>query len=264
MTITTTPKFVSIQEEPLACVLFEPKSHVADAILVHGFTGSKEDFTEVAELLALKGYRVLTFDHRGQYESAHSKRGDAYEMDSLARDVIELADNFEMKNPHLLGHSFGGLIVQRAVTLAPHRFASLSLMCSGPSGRTGWKRDEGFDLLTKLSMEEIWNQRFDEERKSHPRYQIHKKRWLASDGAATLKFRDHLNVQPSYVKEIAATGIPAFVFYGEKDDAWPLVEQNQMAKDLNAKLLVLPGCGHCPNEDNPELTANTIAGFWGN
>jgi pimeloyl-ACP methyl ester carboxylesterase len=135
-------------------------------------------------------------------------------------------------------------------------------MCSGPSGRSGWIRDEGFELLTKLSMEEIWNQRFEEERKDHPRYQIHKKRWIASDGAATLKFRDHLNTQPSFVKEVAATGIPAFVFYGENDDAWPLSDQNQMAKDLNAQLEVLPKCGHCPNEDDPELTTDTIANFW--
>ncbi|NDD60484.1 MAG: alpha/beta hydrolase, partial [Actinobacteria bacterium] len=52
------------------------------------------------------------------------------------------------------------------------------------------------------------------------------------------------------------------VIYGENDDAWPLEDQNQMARDLNATLTVLPQCGHCPNEDNPPLTAKALAHFW--
>jgi pimeloyl-ACP methyl ester carboxylesterase len=264
MRITTTKINADIQGEPLACVLFEPEQVVADAILVHGFTGSKEDFTEVAEFLAAQGYRTLTFDNRGQHESSHSKRADAYEMDSLARDVIDLAAHFSMSKPHLLGHSFGGLISQRAVTMAPTLFSSLTLMCSGPGGREGMVYGEAFETLTKLSMEEIWYDKFDEDRKTHPRYEIHKKRWIASDGASTYKFGMHLNTHPSYIKEVAATGIPAFVFYGENDDAWPQADQDQMAKEMNAKLTVLPQCAHCPNEDNPALTADTIAGFWKN
>jgi pimeloyl-ACP methyl ester carboxylesterase len=35
-----------------------------------------------------------------------------------------------------------------------------------------------------------------------------------------------------------------------------------MAQELNAKLDILPNCGHCPNEDDPELTAKVIADFW--
>ena len=40
------------------------------ALLVPGFTGSKEDFISVLPLLAADGWRVVTYDQRGQYESA--------------------------------------------------------------------------------------------------------------------------------------------------------------------------------------------------
>ena len=35
-----------------------------------------------------------------------------------------------------------------------------------------------------------------------------------------------------------------------------------MTRDLKALLSVLPGCGHCPYEDNPPLTANALVTFW--
>src|SRR5690349_14503737 len=106
---------IEIQGEPLAVDIYDPVRRRGDAVLIHGYTGSKEDFAEVGPLLALRGYRVIAFDNRGQNESAHSEREDAYSIASLACDATELADRFAMERPHLLGHSFGGLVAQRAV-----------------------------------------------------------------------------------------------------------------------------------------------------
>ena len=253
---------VLIQGEPLATVLFEPDSRIGDVLLVHGFTGSKEDFTEIAELMAQAGYRVLTFDNRGQYESSHTTRAHGYSMHSLGRDVIELSQAFNLEKPDLLGHSFGGLIAQEAVIQAPEMWRSLSMMCSGPSGKSEWGRPPAFDHLLTQSMESIWMEHFDDERKSHPRYEIHKKRWIASHGLSTWTYREHLQNQPSHIEAIAKSGIPAHVIYGENDDAWPLALQNQMAKDLSARLTVLPGCGHCPNEDDPQANTDALVSFW--
>ncbi len=44
------------------------------ALLVPGFTGSKEDFLSVIGLLATAGRRVIAIDMRGQYETA-GRRG---------------------------------------------------------------------------------------------------------------------------------------------------------------------------------------------
>lgn len=251
-----------IQGEPLATVLFEPDNHESDVVLVHGFTGSKEDFTEVAELLAVEGYRVLTFDNRGQYESSHTRRADGYSMHSLGKDVIELAIEYNLDKPHLLGHSFGGLIAQEAIVQSPSTWKSLTLMCSGPAGQPEWTLPDAFDHLLTKSMESIWIEHFDQERKAHPRYEIQKKRWLASHGLATSTFSEHLKNQPSHINEIAKNALPAHVIYGERDDAWPLELQNQMAKDLAASVTILRDCGHCPNEDNPRLTSDSLISFW--
>jgi pimeloyl-ACP methyl ester carboxylesterase len=256
-------QFVEVQGETLAAVLFEPAgARKADVVLVHGFTGSKEDFSEVAPLIANSGFRVLTFDNRGQNESSHTKRDDGYTMPSLARDVIEISQRFQLQRPHLLGHSFGGLIAQQATKLSPESWSSLTLMCSGPGGRTDWLDEPQFKNLTNETKGEIWEKVLEQDRIGNIQFELLRKRWLASDAVSTMTFRDHLLKQQSVITEIAKLGITSHVIYGENDDAWPIEEQNSMALELGARLTVLPGCGHCPNEENPTLLANELIDFW--
>ncbi|CAB4831507.1 unannotated protein [freshwater metagenome] len=150
--------FVEIQGENLAVEIYEPKVRIADVVLVHGYTGSKEDFNLIGPLLADAGYRVLTFDNRGQHESAHSKREDAYQIHSLARDVIDIAQHYRFEKPHLLGHSMGGLVAQRASLDAPNYWSSLTLFCTGP--HFSLKKTELetlIHLLKTMTMADLWS-----------------------------------------------------------------------------------------------------------
>ena len=255
--------FVTIQGEPLAVQLFEPARHRADVVMIHGYTGSKEDFTEVGAYLSLRGYRVLTFDNRGQHESAHSARADAYTVHSLARDAIALAEHYGMEQPHLLGHSFGGLVALRAVVSAPDLWQSLTMFCSGP-GRIPDKPEleETLRVLPTLTMEAAWFTYRDRDSQQYSTYDLLKKRWLASDRRSVLTHAEHLLGEPSLVPDVAAIGIRAHVVYGANDDAWPLEMQDRMAADLQAMTTVIAGAGHCPNEDVPEYTAQVLADFW--
>jgi pimeloyl-ACP methyl ester carboxylesterase len=255
--------FVDIQGEKLAVEIYEPTARIADVVLVHGWTGSKEDFNLIGPMLADMGYRVLTFDNRGQHESAHSVREGAYEVRSLALDVIELAKHFGFTKPHLFGHSFGGLISQRAVVESPETFSSLTLFCSGPHAIPGKPElQASLEILASMSMQESWDRFKEESDRLLPRYEIYKKRWTASDPRSTHTMALHLQSAQPLIKEIVATKIPVHVVYGENDDAWPLDLQDQMAKDLAAPRTIIKNAGHCPNEDQPEETVKVLANFW--
>jgi len=255
--------FVEIQGEKLAVEIYQPAHRIADVVLVHGFTGSKEDFNLIGPLLADAGYRVVTFDNRGQHESAHSKREDAYTAVSLAKDVIELSHSLGLGKPHLLGHSFGGLVSQQALVLSPETFSSLTIFCSGPH----WipnkpDLDATIHILETMSMKDSWDRYKEETDKLLPRYELYKKRWNTSDPRSTHTMALHLkNAQP-LIKEIVATNVPVHVIYGANDDAWPLDLQDQMAEDLSAPRTVIADAGHCPNEDRPEETVRVLRDFW--
>jgi pimeloyl-ACP methyl ester carboxylesterase len=89
-----------------------------------------------------------------------------------------------------------------------------------------------------------------------------KKRWLANDPLSILEQAKDLSTFTSVIPEVAAEKIASHVIYGERDDAWPLSMQDQMAVDLSAPVTVIKDAGHCPNEDQPEATAKVIADFW--
>ena len=255
--------FVEIQGENLAVEIYEPKVRIADVVLVHGWTGSKEDFNLIGPLLADAGYRVLTFDNRGQHESAHSKREDAYQIHSLARDVIDIAHHYGFEKPHLLGHSMGGLVAQRATLDAPNYWSSLTLFCTGP--HYSLKKTELetlIHLMKTMTMAEFWISYKEEMDKLSPRIELFKKRWHASDPRSLTDTSRLLLDTQSVITELLATKIPAHVIYGENDDAWPLEMQDQMAKDLSAPRTIIKDAGHCPNEDQPEETVKVLTNFW--
>jgi len=62
------------------------------ALLVPGFTGSKEDFIAVLQTLAGAGRRVLALDLRGQYETPGPDDASAYSCAELGADVAAVIE----------------------------------------------------------------------------------------------------------------------------------------------------------------------------
>jgi pimeloyl-ACP methyl ester carboxylesterase len=256
-------ELVELSQGQLAINIYEPENHRGDAILIHGFTGSKEDFDYIAPLLAARGYRIFAADHRGIHQSPHSADKNSYSMDGYARDAIEIARNFGLSSPHLFGHSYGGAVAQRAVVAAPDLFSTLTLFCSGPHSRENLGLSEVIlERQPGKTMQESWDEFAGVLYLNHPRRELMKQRWLANDPHSIISQARDLATFTSVIPEVAATGISVHVIYGERDDAWPLAMQDQMAKELSAPVTVIASAGHCPNEDQPEATAKVIADFW--
>jgi len=205
----------------------------------------------------------VTFDNRGQYESAHSQREDAYSILSLATDAVALADHFGLDHPHLLGHSFGGLVAQRAAVIAPQRWASLTLLCSGPGAIPGVPElEQAIEVLQAMPMAQVWDEYRDADARQDRSYELMKRRWGVSDARSVITHARHLLTEESIVGQVRGTGLPVHVVYGENDDAWPLAMQDRMARDLDAPVTVIADAGHGPNTDQPETTATALADFW--
>lgn len=135
------------------------------ALLLPGFTGSKEDFLDLQPPLAARGYRTVAVDGRGQYESDGPRDDEsAYARAELVRDVLAqrdaLADAGVLTAPvHLLGHSLGGQIARAAVLDSPEAFASLTLMASGPAEVSAHQRERVKmlrDALAVLDLTQVW------------------------------------------------------------------------------------------------------------
>ena len=100
------------------------------ALLVPGFTGSKEDFTPFLPYLAERGRSACAYSQRGQADSAAPEGVENYRLADFVGDLIEVARAMgASERPiHLLGHSFGGVIARQAAVVAPELFRSVTLL----------------------------------------------------------------------------------------------------------------------------------------
>ncbi len=117
------------------------------ALLIPGYTGSKEDFIAILGQLAAAGRRVIAIDLRGQYQTDGPDDPAGYGLAELGADVTAVAEATEAS--HLLGHSFGGLVA-RAAVLDGYAPASLTLLSSGPAALPGARAEELHRLLNYL------------------------------------------------------------------------------------------------------------------
>ncbi|MER7567565.1 alpha/beta hydrolase [Streptomyces sp. NPDC097941] len=243
------------------------------ALLLPGFTGSKEDFTLLHEPLTARGYRVVAVDGRGQFESDGPERDEsAYARVELARDV--LAQTAALDTPlHLVGHSLGGQIARAAVLLDHSPFLSLTLVSSGPAQISDSQQQRVKllrDALGVMTMAEVWDtilamgppEDVGGPAKGAGDIPQLRRRWLGNKPAQLLATGRQLCTEPDLVGELAAVPLPFHVLSGSQDDTWPVPLLDDMAVRLRARRTVIPGADHSPNADEPLPTAHALADFW--
>ena len=239
------------------------------AVLVPGFGGSKEDFIPMLTPIVAAGYRTLCYDQRGQYESAGPADVRAYSMRVFAEDLQIVTAGVAAGQPvHLLGHSFGGLVARRVVITAPKAVRSLTLLDSGPDGASlsqarllrlaRWLIRAGGPRPVAAAT--CWAARragAPAERLPWLRHRI-----LSTSPASLIAVCRAMAQEPDLTGSLACTAVPILVACGESDNAWTVDTQIEMGRRLGARITVIEGAAHTPNEDRPEATADMLVKFW--
>ncbi|MFJ9056723.1 alpha/beta fold hydrolase [Streptomyces sp. NPDC102409] len=249
-----------------------PSGAHSTALLLPGYTGSKEDFIALLEPLAEAGFRVLSVDGRGQYETEGTGHQESYAQAELARDVLAQAASADDAGLpgglHLLGHSLGGQIARAAVLMDAAPFRSLTLMSSGPAEIDPAQQNKARllgDAVGRWSMDEVWRMM----RAMDPPEDADtgdgedlRRRWLRHDPAQLTATGAQLSCEPDRVAELAALRLPVHVISGERDDVWPVPLLDTMAERLGACRTVIGGAEHSPNTARPVETAAALVSFW--
>ncbi len=225
-------------------------------LLVPGWTGSKEDFTPILPLLAAAGYEATAYDQRGQYETPGADDAD-YSLTGFAADAVAVAQTCHAAPTHLLGHSFGGLVTQRAVVDTPAAWASLSLLCTGP-GTLGQSPERPLDKLiaaleSPTPMAEILQALkgdLDDEPEDVEAFVLEK--FERTSRVSLAAMTRHLLDSPDQTEQIAATGVRCWVGRGADDSSWPHDGQDDQARRLGTRIVVVPDSAHSPAIENPQ------------
>jgi pimeloyl-ACP methyl ester carboxylesterase len=273
--VLATHRYLSTPNGPLAALDTHPEDTPGTrptALLVPGYTGSKEDFGPILDPLAAAGWRAVAIDQRGQYQSPGAPEASGYTVPVLGAELLAVADALG-PGAHLVGHSFGGLVARSAVIERPGAFGSLTLLDSGP-GALGGARRQRIELLEPVfasgGSQAVYAQMVREAELTDPRWptappplkRFLRRRFLASDELGLRAMGEGLRTEPDRTAELAATGVPVLVAYGAGEDAWPPPIQEEMAARLGAARAVIPDAAHSPAIDNPTALLDALLTFW--
>lgn len=261
----------------IAAVANAPERPVGAALLVHGFTGAKEDFFALLGPLQSRGWAVAAIDLPGMAESDGPPEESHYQVDLLAADIAALIQHWTGRHgtSHVVAHSMGGVLTREALLRSTAGVASLTLYSSGPGPVSPSSQDDARllqQLLDHVSPGQV--QLLKEQRDAQldipsPSEQIVaalRQRW-AETSPGHLRALSALALDPpdrrqELAEALRRADIPAMLVWGEHDDVWSGEAFRELAGDLLATTVVLPGLGHSAAVEDPMAMVAALDAFW--
>jgi pimeloyl-ACP methyl ester carboxylesterase len=249
-------------------------------LLLHGFTGAKEDFTDWFEPLADEGWHALAPDHRGHGGSSKPESDAAYSLSILANDALELVDSLGWAEFALLGHSMGGYVAQRIAVAAPERVRALVLMDTSHAPIGGLDpemvaasvaivREQGMGALADMMaghddpLSTPAFRRLVTERAGYAEYLDRNFRSTSPHLFAAMAHELNSDTTADLLPALGQLSPmpPTLVIVGEQDERF-VAPSRRMAETMEgAELAVIEDGGHSPQFERPEAWWKALSGF---
>jgi len=233
-------------------------------LALHGWFGDESCFDPMRDALSLDEFTYAFMAYRG-YGLSRQQRGE-YTMKEIAADALDLADALEWESFSLIGHSMGGMAVQRVLADAPKRVEKIVAVTPVPASGVpfdpeSWKLFDGaarnldnrrgiIDFSTGGRLSKAWIDRI-------ARY--------SAETAAMEAFAAYLQAwaKTDFHAEIVGNPVPIKLIIGAHDQA--LTEDAMKATYLawypRAELEVMQNAGHYPMNETPVALATSIEAF---
>jgi pimeloyl-ACP methyl ester carboxylesterase len=246
-------------------------------VLIHGLGESTFTWRKVVPGLA-RDHRVIALDLKG-FGRSDKPREESYSADDQAALVAQFLEALDVRGATLIGHSFGGTVALRTalVTGARERISRIAVIGAPalprsvapyldaveiplvPDALTAALSPE---LLARLLLREARGGRSDfpeDDVKGYaaPYYELEAKHaFLATARSIVSEKGDAVAASYRNVTQ------PALLIWCRRDGVVPLRNGKRLAKTLpNARLSVLEGCHHLPQEEKPERLLEVLRRF---
>ncbi len=233
-------------------------------ICVHGWFGSATGWGPFVDALDTREFSYAFMDCRG-YGDAQQLAG-GYTAEEVAQDVVRLADRLGWQQFSLIGHSMGGMYVQRVLLEARERVHKIVALTPVPANGYPFD-DEGYaffdqaaasvevrrqiiDKTTGNRLTPVWIEQIAQHSLSHSTpsaFGAYLAAWARSD------FAEHIKGDP----------VPLLTLIGEHDPAIneTLVGDTFLAWYPQVEFEIMANAGHYPMFETPVALATSIERF---
>ena len=195
--------------------------------------------------------------------------------DNSRDDTIEgfaqrLLDNAPPKFV-LVGHAMGGFVAFEVMRRAPERVAKLALISTLASadGPAQTARRQGYiDLVTNGQFDQVVEERipilFPEEKRHDERFLTIARTMAADTGADTFLAQQRaIMARIDSRPRLGEIAVPTLLIWGEKDGITSRAHHDEILDAIpGARLEVVPGVGHLPTVEVPEVVAELLSRFF--
>jgi abhydrolase domain-containing protein 6 len=239
-------------------------------LLLHGFGGIKEMWTEFAQFL-VPSYHVIILDLPGHGKSTKNIEA-SYTIDIQADRINQFANALGLSKFHLAGNSMGGTISGEYAAKYPDRLLSLGLFDTGgvPSAEMSeyiMALYDGKNLLIATNREE-YNKvlefvYFKVPTWSEERIEAGFKMAISDTKLKEKIFADIISGStPPLEAKLNKINAPTLILWGDKDRILDVSSTKILEKGLsNSKTIIMKEMGHIPQLERPEETANLYIDF---
>jgi pimeloyl-ACP methyl ester carboxylesterase len=239
-------------------------------VMLHGFAGSLNWWTPVAERLA-EEFRVIRIDLLGHGGSAKPK--DGYSMESQARRVAQAMAELDVQHGVIAGHSMGGAVATALTQLDPSLVDGLALLGSSANedaGELPFLARLGFvpvigeairrvvpDGVVEDNLEDAFAPGFDVPNQFVDDF--NRMTYSSYDGSH--HGSDDYNEERAVADRLAALRKPLLVLQGAEDEIVDPDSAQDFRRVRGADVVLMPGVGHSPMVEKPDQTARLIERF---
>jgi pyruvate dehydrogenase E2 component (dihydrolipoamide acetyltransferase) len=243
--VASGPETVTVNGRTLS---YLRRGESGDAVLLlHGFGGDKNNWLFNHEVLAAT-HVVYALDLPG-HGASDKIIGDP-NLDGFAKTIIGFADALQLKDFHLIGHSFGGLTAMAVALKSPDRVRSLTLIASaGLGGEIDAEYVRGFARTnSRKELKALAGRLFANEELVTRQLVEDLLRFKRLDGVQNALesiasgFLDGDRQRIILSPEVAKLGKPIRIIWGAQDRIIPASHSN--AFGASAKVCLFPNAGH--------------------
>jgi 2-succinyl-6-hydroxy-2,4-cyclohexadiene-1-carboxylate synthase len=245
-------------------------------LLLHGFTGSKETWSNVISKLK-QNFRVIAIDLLGHGETESPLQDERYVMEAAAKDIKAFMDQMQIDWVHLLGYSMGGRLALYFALTYQDEISSLILESCTAGLVTEQEKiariRQDHNLSTMIlengteTFVDYWEniQLFSSQKKLPKVIQenIRQRRLNQSPVGLSNSLKGMgTGVQPSLWDRLWTFKRSALLVCGEYDEKFCLIMGKMNEKLKNSELIKIPCAGHAIHVEQSEIFATIVSEFF--